>query len=91
MPRSVRPHFGAPSDAYTTTPKTPISIQQQIPDARKAAVARGIASCEKQILDGASESLQLLDVTALMLRQAGAAASEDPLVGEEGSGEAMVM
>lgn len=56
-------------------------------------MARGIAQCEKMILDGASESLQLLDVTALMLRQAGATASDDPLAagGGAGGGEAMVM
>jgi hypothetical protein len=59
-------------------------------------VARGIAQCEKMILDGASESLQLLNITALMLRQAGATASEDPLLaqggaGGGGGGEAMVM
>jgi len=45
-------------------------------------VAQGIARCEKMILDGASESLQLLDVTALMLREVGATASEDPIAAE---------
>ncbi len=45
-------------------------------------MAQGIARCEKMILDGASESLQLLDVTALMLREVGATASEDPLAAE---------
>jgi hypothetical protein len=51
-------------------------------------VAQGIARCEKMILDGACESLQLLDVCALLLREAGATASEDPLAA---AGEAMAM
>lgn len=42
-----------------------------VKDSEKAVVAAGIARAEKMIIDGASESLQLLDVCALMMRTFG--------------------
>lgn len=42
-----------------------------VKDSEKAVVVAGVARAEKMIIDGASESLQLLDVCALMMRTFG--------------------
>eukprot|EP00624_Nannochloropsis_granulata_P007811 evm.model.NODE_9677_length_9592_cov_31.903254.1 len=44
---------------------------ERVKDSEKAVVAAGVARAEKMIIDGASESLQLLDVCALMMRTFG--------------------
>jgi len=44
---------------------------QGVKDSEKAVVVAGMARAEKMIIDGASESLQLLDVCALMMRTFG--------------------
>jgi hypothetical protein len=48
----------------------------QIGDIQKAVIAERIGKADKLILDGGSESLQLLDVAALMMRQVNKDSSE---------------
>jgi DNA polymerase III gamma/tau subunit len=45
-----------------------VVAEEGVEDAKKAVVMAGLARAEKLIIDGASESLQLLDICALMMR-----------------------
>lgn len=55
----------------------------QVDDVVKGLIAMRVAKAEKLLVDGASESLQLMDVTACMMREMAAA--------KEKAGDAMAM
>lgn len=62
---------GLPSMAILTRLLEGVIVRGDIPDVKKAVVAERVAKADRMIADGANESLQLLDVAALMMRELG--------------------